>query len=38
MMGVLVYDGLEGVHIDVIAGAVCEGYHCMDGSHGLLHA
>ena len=32
---VLVHDGLEGAHIDAIAGVNCEGYHCIEGGHGV---
>ena len=27
---IVVHDGLERVHIDAIAGVVCEGYHYID--------
>ena len=30
--GVLVYDGLERVHIDAIAGVICEGYHSIEAA------
>ena len=32
----LVCDGLEGVHFDAIPVVVFKGYHCIDGSHGVL--
>ena len=34
--GVIAHDGLEQVHIDAIAGVICEGYHSIEGGH-VLH-
>jgi len=31
------HDGLERVHIDAIAGVICEVYHSIEGRHVLLY-